>query len=49
MTTPTVSYPDNVAIYYYIKEGSTKLALATEMAETDEDGIFEGFVWTDPV
>ena len=45
---PTVSYPDNVAIYYYIKEGSTKLALATEMAETDDDGIFEGFVWTDP-
>ena len=45
---PTVSYPENVAIYYYIKEASTKLALATEMAETDDDGIFEGFVWTDP-
>lgn len=45
---PTVSYPDNVSMYYYVKEGSVQLAQACKMAETDEEGVFEGFVWTDP-
>ena len=45
---PTVSYPENVSMYYYVKEGSVQLAQACKMAETDEEGVFEGFVWTDP-
>ena len=45
---PTVSYPDNVSMYYYVKEGSVQLAQACKMAETDTEGVFEGFVWTDP-
>ena len=45
---PTVTYPENVAMHYYFKEGSERLSLACRMAKTDEDGIFEGFVWTDP-
>ena len=44
---PAVTYPESVAMYYFVKEGSTKLGLACEMAGTDEAGIFEGFVWTD--
>lgn len=45
---PVVSYPENVAMYYYLKEASDKLGLACDMAKTAEDGIFEGFIWTDP-
>ena len=45
---PTVSYPENVSMYYYVKEGAVQLAHACKMAETDEEGVFEGFVWTDP-
>lgn len=45
---PVVSYPENVAMYYYLKESSDKLGLACDMAKTAEDGIFEGFIWTDP-
>lgn len=45
---PTVSYPDNVSMYYYVKEGSVQLAQACKMAETDTEGVFEGFIWTDP-
>ena len=45
---PTVSYPENVSMYYYVKEGATQLAHACKMAETDTEGVFEGFVWTDP-
>lgn len=45
---PVVNYPENVAMYYYYKEASDQLALACRMAETTEDGIFEGFIWTDP-
>ena len=45
---PVVTYPENVAMYYYLKEGSDQLGLACQMAETADEGIFEGFVWTDP-
>lgn len=45
---PVVTYPENVAMYYYLKDGSDQLGLACQMAETAEEGIFEGFVWTDP-
>lgn len=45
---PVVSYPENVAMYYYLKEASDKLGLACDMAKTADDGIFEGFIWTDP-
>ena len=46
---PVVRYPENVAMYYYLKEASDKLGLACDMAKTADDGIFEGFIWTDPV
>ena len=45
---PVVTYPENVAMYYYLKDGSDQLGLACQMAETADEGIFEGFVWTDP-
>ena len=45
---PVVTYPENVAIYYYLKDASDPLGLACQMAETADEGIFEGFVWTDP-
>lgn len=45
---PVVTYPENVAIYYYLKDASDPLGLACKMAETADEGIFEGFVWTDP-
>ena len=45
---PVVTYPENVAMYYYLKDGSDQLGLACQMAETAEEGIFEEFVWTDP-
>lgn len=45
---PVVTYPKNVAMYYYLKDGSDQLGLACQMAETADEGIFEGFVWTDP-
>lgn len=45
---PVVEYPESVSMYYYVKEGSEKLSLACEMSETAEEGIFEGFVYTDP-
>jgi len=45
---PVVTYPENVAMYYYLKEASDRLALACQMAETADEGIFEGFIWTDP-
>lgn len=45
---PVVTYPESVSMFYYMKEASDMLGLACEMAETAEDGIFEGFIWTDP-
>lgn len=45
---PVVNYPENVAMYYYVQNGSDPLGLACQMAETDNEGIFEGFIWTDP-
>lgn len=45
---PVVTYPENVAMYYYVKEGSDRLSLACEMSETGDEGIFEGFIYTDP-
>ena len=45
---PVVTYPENVSMYYYLKDGSDQLGLACQMAETADEGIFEGFVWTDP-
>lgn len=45
---PVVTYPESVAMYYYVKDQSDKLGLACEMAKTADDGIFEGFIWTDP-
>jgi len=35
-------------MYYYVQNGSDPLGLACQMAETDNEGIFEGFIWTDP-
>lgn len=45
---PVVNYPKNVSLYYFAKEGSDKLGLACEMAETETEGVFEGFIYTDP-
>lgn len=45
---PVVSYPENVSMYYYVKDGSDKLSLACEMAKTADEGVFEGFIFTDP-
>ena len=45
---PVVTYPENVLMYYYVKESSDILSLACEMAETADEGIFEGFIYTDP-
>lgn len=45
---PVVTYPESVSMFYYVKEASEKLGLACDMAKTAEDGIFEGFIWTDP-
>ncbi|MGM9791313.1 MAG: DUF5111 domain-containing protein [Candidatus Cryptobacteroides sp.] len=45
---PVVTYPESVAMYYYVKEGSDMLSLACEMSETADEGIFEGFIYTDP-
>ena len=45
---PVVTYPENVSMYYYVKESSDILSLACEMAETADEGIFEGFIYTDP-
>ena len=45
---PVVTYPESVSMFYYVKEASDKLGLACDMAKTAEDGIFEGFIWTDP-
>lgn len=45
---PVVTYPENVSMYYYVKEGSDMLSLACQMSETADEGIFEGFIYTDP-
>lgn len=45
---PVVTYPESVAMYYYLKDSSDKLGLACQMSETADEGIFEGFIWTDP-
>lgn len=45
---PVVTYPESVSMYYYVKEGSDVLSLACNMGKTAEDGIFEGFIYTDP-
>jgi len=45
---PVVTYPENVSMFYYVKETTDMLGLACEMAETSDEGIFEGFIWTDP-
>lgn len=45
---PVANYPAGVSMYYYQKEGSDRLGLACEMSETDTEGVFEGFVYTDP-
>lgn len=45
---PVVTYPEAVSMYYYLKEASDILSLACEMAETADEGIFEGFIYTDP-
>ena len=45
---PVVTYPESVSMFYYVKEAADMLGLACEMAETSEEGIFEGFIWTDP-
>lgn len=45
---PDVTYPETVSMYYYVKDGSDKLSLACVMSETADEGIFEGFIYTDP-
>ncbi len=45
---PVVDYPATVSMYYYVKEGSDILSLASTMSETEDEGIFEGFLYTDP-
>lgn len=45
---PAVTYPEALYAYYYYKEGSQRLGLATAMAAGDEEGSYEGFVYTDP-
>ncbi|MGN0188011.1 MAG: DUF5111 domain-containing protein, partial [Candidatus Cryptobacteroides sp.] len=45
---PVVTYPDYVTAYYYKKESTEKLSVATVFSKTDTDGIYEGFIYTDP-
>lgn len=43
-----VTYPEALYAYYYYKEGSQRLGLAAAMAVREEEGSYEGFVYTDP-
>lgn len=45
---PVVTYPEALYACYYYKEGSQRLGLATAMAAREEEGCYEGFVYTDP-
>lgn len=45
---PVVTYPAALYAYYYYKEASQRLGLATAMAAREEEGCYEGFVYTDP-
>lgn len=45
---PQPVFPDEMHAYYYFKEASQKLDLASVLAKTSEDGVYEGFIYTDP-
>lgn len=45
---PVVTYPEALYAYYYYKEASQRLGLATAMSAREEEGSYEGFVYTDP-
>ena len=46
---PVATYPASVSAYYYRNGGdNAKLALANALSGTETDGVFEGFIYTDP-
>lgn len=45
---PAVTYPEALYAYYYYKESSQQLSLATAMAAQETEGSYEGFIYTDP-
>lgn len=45
---PIVTYPEALYAFYYYKEASQRLDLATAMAATEEEGSYQGFIYTDP-
>ena len=45
---PVVTYPEALYAYYYYKEASERLGLATKMAAQETDGSYQGFIYTDP-